>query len=128
MEERATQEREKLILIKGTDSKGAPQRKASVNHRLEALKVLTLALLREVEALGETPAADSERDVDLDEEVRRFESNLIRSALIRTGGRQRRAAHLLGMKVTTLNSKIKRYNIVSDEIVNIASALRLKVK
>ena len=36
---------------------------------------------------------------------------LIRSALIHTGGRQRPAARLLRTKVTTLNTKIKRYKI-----------------
>jgi transcriptional regulator with GAF, ATPase, and Fis domain len=47
----------------------------------------------------------------LQAEVRRFEAELIRSALIETGGRQRQAARLLGTKVTTLNTKIKRYKI-----------------
>jgi transcriptional regulator with GAF, ATPase, and Fis domain len=43
--------------------------------------------------------------------VRRFERNLICNALVRAGGRQRRAAKLLGLKVTTLNAKIKRHGI-----------------
>ena len=45
------------------------------------------------------------------EEVRQFEVNLIRTALGRTSGSQIRAAKLLGLKPTTLNAKIKRYNI-----------------
>jgi len=45
------------------------------------------------------------------EEVRRFEIDLIRRALEQTGGHQSRAARLLGMNATTLNSKIKTYNI-----------------
>jgi DNA-binding NtrC family response regulator len=49
--------------------------------------------------------------LDLQAEVHRFEAELIRSALVSTQGRQRRAARLLGMKVTTLNTKIKRYKI-----------------
>jgi len=49
--------------------------------------------------------------LDLQAEVHRFEAELIRSALARTQGRQRRAARLLGMKVTTLNAKIRRYKI-----------------
>ena len=48
---------------------------------------------------------------DLQSEVQHFEAELIRSALIMTGGRQRRAAKLLGMKVTTLHSKIRRYGL-----------------
>jgi transcriptional regulator with GAF, ATPase, and Fis domain len=43
--------------------------------------------------------------------VRQFEVNLIRTALGRTSGSQIRAARLLGLKPTTLNAKIKRYNI-----------------
>jgi DNA-binding NtrC family response regulator len=43
--------------------------------------------------------------------VHHFEAALIRNALVKTGGRQRRAARLLGVKVTTLNTKIKRHNI-----------------
>jgi len=39
---------------------------------------------------------------------------LIRQALQRTHGNQRRAAQLLGVKVTTLNCKIKRLGIQTD--------------
>ncbi len=45
------------------------------------------------------------------DEVSRFEIELIRRALEITGGHQSRAAKLLGMNNTTLNSKIKVYNI-----------------
>jgi DNA-binding NtrC family response regulator len=51
----------------------------------------------------------------LQEEVQRFESELIRNALQRTRGNQRRAAKLLGVKVTTLNCKIKRLGISIEE-------------
>jgi transcriptional regulator with GAF, ATPase, and Fis domain len=51
------------------------------------------------------------RGVNFYEEVRRFEIDLIRRALEQTGGHQSRAARLLGMNATTLNSKIKTYNI-----------------
>jgi len=125
--------RESLRLVKGRGSKASAQSKASspdVAHdqKLEALKILTLALLREVEALGQHPAPGAEHRVNLSDEVRRFESDLIRSALVRTGGRQRQAARLLGMKVTTLHTKIKRYNIDADEIAQGTTELRLKVK
>jgi DNA-binding NtrC family response regulator len=50
----------------------------------------------------------------LSEEVRRLEIDLIRYALRRTGGHQGEAARLLGMKPTTLNSKIKRYHISGE--------------
>ena len=45
------------------------------------------------------------------DEVSRFEIELIRRALELTGGHQSKAAKLLGMNNTTLNSKIKVYNI-----------------
>jgi len=45
------------------------------------------------------------------EEVQRFEIELIKQALEQTGGHQSRAAKLLGLNTTTLNSKIKSYNI-----------------
>jgi len=51
------------------------------------------------------------RGVNFYDEVRRFEIDLIRRALDQTGGHQSRAARLLGMNATTLNSKIKTYNI-----------------
>src|ERR687884_391128 len=54
---------------------------------------------------------DLGRGINFYDEVRRFEIDLIRRALEQTGGHQSRAARLLGMNATTLNSKIKTYNI-----------------
>src|ERR1041384_4236722 len=54
---------------------------------------------------------DIGRGINFYEEVRRFEIDLIRRALEQTGGHQSRAARLLSMNATTLNSKIKTYNI-----------------
>jgi len=56
-------------------------------------------------------SVDLARGISFYEEVSRFEINLIRRALELTGGHQSRAAKLLGMNNTTLNSKIKAYNI-----------------
>ena len=58
-----------------------------------------------------TAVQDIARGVNFYDEVRRFEIDLIRRALDQTGGHQSRAARLLGMNATTLNSKIKTYNI-----------------
>jgi transcriptional regulator with GAF, ATPase, and Fis domain len=44
--------------------------------------------------------------------VGRFERQLIEGALRRTGGVQKHAAELLGLKATTLNEKIKRLGIL----------------
>ena len=54
---------------------------------------------------------DIARGVNFYDEVKRFEIDLIRRALEQTGGHQSRAARLLGLNATTLNSKIKSYNI-----------------
>ena len=54
---------------------------------------------------------DIARGISFYDEVARFEIELIRRALDHTGGHQSRAAKLLGMNNTTLNSKIKVYNL-----------------
>jgi transcriptional regulator with GAF, ATPase, and Fis domain len=41
-----------------------------------------------------------------------FEKRLIESSLKTSGGVQKKAAQLLGLKPTTLNEMIKRYNIL----------------
>jgi len=72
-----------------------------------------MSLLREIASAENTGHRND--TIDLQAEVRRFETELIRSALIQTGGCQRQAARLLRTKVTTLNTKIKRYKIEITE-------------
>ena len=84
--------------------------------RIASLKVLALTLLRQVELLEKQIGVDNVTELNLQKEVHGFEAAIIRSALAKTGGRQRRAARLLGVKVTTLNTKIKRHKINCDEI------------
>jgi DNA-binding NtrC family response regulator len=93
----------------GQDAAPAPEQSASV--KLKTLKELTLALLQEVESFKGQGYLENRPNVNFADEVRRFETDLIRWALMRTGGHQRRAARLLNLKVTTLNAKIKRYRI-----------------
>jgi DNA-binding NtrC family response regulator len=62
---------------------------------------------------GASSDIDLSRGVSFYEEVKKFEIDLIRRALEQTGGHQSRAARLLGLNATTLNSKIKGYNIGS---------------
>jgi transcriptional regulator with PAS, ATPase and Fis domain len=88
------------------------QSELGMDMRLDTLREVTLALLREVESLRVSPPANIKRSGRLRDDVQRFEIDLIRSALDRTDGSQTRAAKLLGVKTTTLNSKIKRYKIV----------------
>ena len=88
-------------------------REAALEHRLKALKDVALNLLTEVEYLGSAqPRAD--HSLNLHDEVRQFEIDLIRIALDRTNGSQTLAARMLGVKLTTLNTKIKRYKIESQ--------------
>ena len=82
-----------------------------LDNRLSALREVALTLLREVESLRITEPVNLSRTVRQSDEVQRFEVDLICSALSRTAGNQTRAARLLGVNLTTLNSKIKRYKI-----------------
>jgi DNA-binding NtrC family response regulator len=51
--------------------------------------------------------------------VSEYEKNLIINSLIAAKGVQKKAAKLLKLKPTTLNEKIKRYNINIEEVLNI---------
>jgi len=79
--------------------------------KIEVLKTVALSLLKEVQALSTLEATDIMRGIKFYDEVERFEKELIMRALELTGGHQVRASRLLGLKVTTLNSKVKRYQI-----------------
>lgn len=112
------------------DAAGAAVARSEVamDNRLNTLREVALTLLREVESFRVSQPA-TKRSVRLHEEVRRFEIDLIRSALSRTAGNQTRAAQLLGVKITTLNTKIKRYKIapvgyeaIDEELQNQQSA------
>lgn len=61
---------------------------------------------------GSSADIDISRGVNFYDAVKKFEIDLIQRALDQTGGHQSRAARLLGLNATTLNSKIKGYNIV----------------
>ena len=82
--------------------------------RLTSLRDVAMELLNVVDCLRSTTTDNGNHKVKLYDEVRKFEADLIRAALVRTGGNQSRAARLLGVKHTTLNAKIKRYGISPD--------------
>lgn len=83
------------------------------------MKESILRLLNQVEHLGvDQPSRLRAPGTSLSEEVRRFEIELITNALLQTHGHQQRAARLLGVKLTTLNGKIKRYDIMKKLRVN----------
>src|SRR5260221_7007275 len=64
------------------------------DSRIDSLKILASTLIREIDGLDDQPDDPAAPELNLQTEVRRFEAELIRSALVRTGGRQRRAARL----------------------------------
>ena len=106
----ATWGREDILTVDAAPSP-VPLAEAALDYRLKSLKEVARALLQEIEALSTAQPQDPSQNVRLHDEVQRFESSLICHALGRTGGSQTRAAKLLGVKLTTLNTKIKRYKI-----------------
>jgi DNA-binding NtrC family response regulator len=95
--------------------------KQPARHRIQRLIDLTHSLLREAEMLvGEKAFVDESNrlqalniseGIDFFEEMKQFEISLIKLALAQTSGHQARAAKLLNIKPTTLNTKIKLYGI-----------------
>ena len=93
----------------------------SGNGRVRRLVDMASSLMREAQILArdKTFADESTRlqrfdvskGIDFYGEVERFEMALIKLALDQTSGNQARAAELLGLRATTLNSKIKLYSI-----------------
>ena len=88
----------------------------AVNNRLEALKTLSNSISGQITAMQREERVAAQNRIDLAEEVNRYEADLIRCALFRTGGRQRQAARLLNVKVSTLNAKIKRLGISIENL------------
>jgi DNA-binding NtrC family response regulator len=77
-------------------------------------EVLNPELAQEMisDSSGTSEKIDIAQGVTFYDEVKKFEIDLIQRALEQTGGHQSRAARLLGLNATTLNSKIKSYNII----------------
>ena len=76
------------------------------------IKALATTLLSEIDSLNSDDRILADNGVfDLNEKVREFEVKLIKAALLKTRGNQRRAASLLGVNATTLHNKIKTHRI-----------------
>jgi len=99
----------------------APDESSELASRnsIVALQELVLRLLSEVQCIHEASSLSIESGFDFYDEVSRFEIDLIKRALLQTGGHQVQAARLLNLKVTTLNSKIKHYGISPTGLTNI---------
>jgi DNA-binding NtrC family response regulator len=106
-----------------TPSEGFKQDGAQFAARVQGLKDMALTLLKEAQALESDTLmselamphgirqTDIEKGIKLDDAVHRFESNIIRQALLITNGNQAQAARLLGVRANTLNYKIKLYHL-----------------
>jgi DNA-binding NtrC family response regulator len=79
--------------------------------KIKFMQELAKALAEQVSSLEQPRTLDISRGIKLSEEMRRYEIEIIQSALKYTGGNQRAAARLLGLKATTLNAKIKHYDM-----------------
>lgn len=97
-------------------------RRPAPAQRLEKIKEMATALFDEAATLDyEQALSDANTTIEnlhpssrlkFFDEVQRFEMRLIRRALELTGGNQARAARLLGLGTTTLNYKIKSYEML----------------
>jgi len=100
---------------KGNGTSGAKGSDSGASHqKIETLKELTFRILHEVQSMREVGTPNIDNGIDFYDEVTRFEIDLIKRALMQTRGHQGRAARLLNLKITTLNSKIKHYGIKLD--------------
>ena len=75
--------------------------------KLAAIRDLIASLQAELENLHLSQLPEIEDNFDFYRAVERYETNLIQNALRMTGGSQVKAARLLKLKPTTLNSKMK---------------------
>lgn len=82
-----------------------------LSERVDFLREVTAALLDEVKSLTPLKRVKIQEGIDFEEEIKSYEIQLIERALKQTNGNQVLAAHLLKLKHTTLNAKIKRYAI-----------------
>ena len=96
---------ERAVVIAPTDEITVDCLRPEVRH-----PELAFEMMKNTE--GFSSDIDISRGVNFYDEVKKFEIDLIRRSLEQTGGHQSRAARLLGLNATTLNSKIKTYNIL----------------
>jgi transcriptional regulator with PAS, ATPase and Fis domain len=94
---------------------------ATERNGIQHLIDLSQIMMREAEKLAGQAVFNEEshrleeinlsEGIDFFQEIKRFEMSLIQLALAHTGGHQAKAAKLLNLKPTTLNSKLKVHGI-----------------
>jgi PAS domain S-box-containing protein len=91
-----------------------------LDRQIRVLRDVSAALSTAAEILEQAKKSEVSQNLDISggidfyEEVHRYEDALIRRALKLTGGNQKRAASLLGIKPTTLHTILKRHKIEQD--------------
>lgn len=110
-------------MIMSEDARLEKQPRELIDAKITMLRQNAFALLQEIKELGSLSFAEVGNGIDLYSEMRRFEIKLIHRALEATDGHQVNAARLLGLNVTTLNAKIKRYGIDPHDMPNDGEAL-----
>ena len=110
--------------INKTHLRGLPSRVRPANpvQRLKKIRDMASALLEETaslqhenrmaQAAAAVESVNLESGIDFFDEVRSFEIRLIERAMELAGGNQSRAAKMLGLNTTTLNYKIKTYQLL----------------
>lgn len=87
----------------------------ALKQSIDAMQTAAFALLRAAGLIESAVLSGSIRHINFFDEVRRFEISLIQRALREVDFNQARASQILGINKTTLNSKIKQYNIPLDK-------------
>ena len=109
------------LSLRPTESVQAEPQRTDVQLHMQAIGELIHALLAQLDLLQhESSYGDDLTNLNLREEVQRFEINLIQRALTHTHGSQVQAARFLGMKATTLNAKMKRYRLHRPYLIHFA--------
>lgn len=75
------------------------------------LKKLSRLVFYDIQRLESIFCLEVYNSINFFAEVRKFEVNLIETALLWAGGNQRRSAKLLGISSANLNNKIKSFGI-----------------
>ena len=83
----------------------------SLHNGIDSLNRLVAELAAAVDTLDDPTVPPIENGLDFYAEVRKFEMSLIQRALKYTDGAQNKAATILKLKRSTLNSKIKTYRL-----------------
>ena len=78
-----------------------------MSEKIDTISALMSSLSAAVQDLEGTQVPPMNEEFDFYDEVRRFETRLINTALRLSGGSQVKAAQLLKLKATTLNAKMK---------------------